>query len=247
MPPMKLRRLLVLILCTGIICLIGGGAYFSGAWIPNEPSRAEYPVRGIDVSAHQGQIDWNSIPKDQIQFAYIKATEGGDFVDRKFHENWKASAAAGLRRGGYHFFTFKTDGLKQAENFIANLPQDPAALPPAVDLEFGGNSSSRPSPSDFILQLDVFVSKIRAHYGVEPDVYTTNEFKEAYLQGVAIKRLWIRSVFTRPSDSNGRWELWQYSGRTKVSGVSGLVDQNVFKGSMAEFNALYPLGTRTAP
>src|SRR5437762_9211764 len=49
---------------------------FFGIWIPNKPSEARYPVRGIDVSHHQGDIDWKSAKAFGIHFAYLKATEG---------------------------------------------------------------------------------------------------------------------------------------------------------------------------
>jgi lysozyme len=61
---------------------------FFGFWIPNEPSRAKYPIRGIDVSHHQGGIDWLAVKASNTRFAYIKATEGASFRDPKFSENW---------------------------------------------------------------------------------------------------------------------------------------------------------------
>src|ERR1044071_3304348 len=79
---------------------------FFGIWIPNEPAPARYPVRGIDVSHHQGNIDWKSVKTSGITFAYLKATEGSDFADADFPANWHGSAKPGLVRGAYHFFTF---------------------------------------------------------------------------------------------------------------------------------------------
>ena len=69
------------------------------------PSDAAWPGQGIDVSHHQGPIDWTALPVQGVDFAYIKATEGGDHRDTRFAENWRASRAAGVRRGAYHFFT----------------------------------------------------------------------------------------------------------------------------------------------
>ena len=94
-----------------------------------------YPVRGIDVSHHQGEIDWHKIKSQNISFAYIKATEGGDFKDPQFKKNWDHALEAGLRVGAYHFFRPETDGVLQAENFISSVPEYKNMLPPAIDVE----------------------------------------------------------------------------------------------------------------
>ncbi|RYH05608.1 MAG: hypothetical protein EON57_07475, partial [Alphaproteobacteria bacterium] len=64
----------------------------------------QYPIHGIDVSKYQGDIDWDTARKGGVSFAYLKATEGGDRVDQRFAENWRAARAAGMPRGAYHFF-----------------------------------------------------------------------------------------------------------------------------------------------
>jgi GH25 family lysozyme M1 (1,4-beta-N-acetylmuramidase) len=75
-------------------------------WVPNwRPSLKEGERYGIDVSGHQDVIDWKRVADDGITFAYIKATEGGDFVDDRFRENWRNAGTAALDRGAYHFFT----------------------------------------------------------------------------------------------------------------------------------------------
>jgi len=214
-------------------------AYWRGWWIPNQPERKQYPVRGIDVSGHQGEIEWARIPRDEVQFAYLKATEGGDFRDRRFAENWRASAAAGLRRGAYHFFTFRATGAQQAANFIATVPKNPQALPPAVDVELWGNSAARPSPREFQKQLSDFLAAIRAHYGCEPVIYTADDFRRYFLKDFPIQRLWIRAVLTTPAAAEDRgWVFWQYSEKGKVPGLTGFVDRDVFQGSPQDLAAL---------
>ena len=222
--------------------LVGGMAvalYFSGLWIPNYPSETEYPIRGIDVSRHQEEIRWSSIPRNRVQFAYIKATEGGDHRDARFAENWRISGTAGLPRGAYHFYSLKTPGLQQASNFIATVPNESDSLPPAVDLEFGGNSSARPAVADFQRELNQFISTIRDHYEREPVLYTTDSFKEYYLRDFPISRLWIRSVVTTPRlPKQQNWLFWQFSEKMRVPGISGFVDQNVFNGNEESFRSL---------
>jgi lysozyme len=63
-----------------------GGWY---GWLPRyRPDLREGESYGVDVSSHQGTIDWDRVAADDIEFAYVKATEGGDLVDARFDRNW---------------------------------------------------------------------------------------------------------------------------------------------------------------
>ena len=102
-----------------VLLLALAGAIWWFVWVPNwRPALQDGERYGIDVSAHQDAIDWQRVAEDNIRFAYIKATEGGDFVDKRFDENWRGAGAAGLDRGAYHFFTLCTPGEAQARNFL---------------------------------------------------------------------------------------------------------------------------------
>ena len=61
------------------------------------------PVHGIDVSKYQGPINWPQARANGVNFAFIKATEGGDRLDSGFAGHWRGAAAAGVARGAYHF------------------------------------------------------------------------------------------------------------------------------------------------
>ena len=74
------------------------------------PSESTYPRQGIDVSRHQGLIDWPTVARQGVDFAYIKASEGGDQRDWRFEENWRGAGEAGIARGAYHYFTLCTPG-----------------------------------------------------------------------------------------------------------------------------------------
>lgn len=75
-----------------------------------EPDRNLYPTRGIDISAHNGTIDFGKVKKAGYDFVIIKATEGTDFKDSMFSDNLRRAREAGLKVGAYHFFRFDTDG-----------------------------------------------------------------------------------------------------------------------------------------
>ena len=74
----------------GLAFLIASGylLYIRGFVRFNYPSAARFPIRGIDVSHHQGEIDWTAVKASRVEFAFIKASEGGDFRDREFARNW---------------------------------------------------------------------------------------------------------------------------------------------------------------
>src|SRR5262245_20104351 len=132
--------------------LLGLGALATGAGAGGgvlayphiETARLWSDVIGVDVSNHQGYIDWPTLARTDVAFAYIKATEGGDFRDRRFQANWEGAKRAGLPRGAYHFFTQCRSGADQARNFIAAVPREEGALPPVVDLEHMGPCRSGP-------------------------------------------------------------------------------------------------------
>ena len=118
----------------GLAVMLGVVSYF-GLFHQQKASAQDYAIRGFDVSHHQGEINWKKISPVQYQFVYLKATEGGDFKDRNFQENWLKAREQGLHVGAYHFYRLCRDGKVQAENFIATGPNKADALPPVIDLE----------------------------------------------------------------------------------------------------------------
>lgn len=183
---------------------------------------------GIDVSAHQGKIDWCQVRGSGVEFAYLKATEGGDWIDEHFAENWRGAAAAGLRRGAYHFFTLKRPGADQADNFLRTVPSDPQALPAAVDLEFTGNSPHRPRRCDFLRQLGTFIERVEAATGRPVVIYLMEDFEYQYrIREAFPRRLWRRSLLRRPKLDN--WQIWQINDCEIIPGITGPVDVNYMK------------------
>lgn len=219
--------LLVVLSCLGL----AAGAVMAYPWL--EPARLYYSHHGIDVSHHQGPIDWSAVAKSGVSFAYMKATEGGDFVDKLFQSNWSEARAAGIPRGAYHFFTQCRTGREQAANFIRTVPKDPAALPHAVDAEHMGPCKSLPQVTNVVSELKAFIDSVAAHYGKRPLIYSTLEFHHTYLRGkLKDERFWIRSLITPPRIRQSDWVIWQYHNRGRRPGISGPVDLNVARQRM---------------
>ena len=223
-------------LCAVLIGLIVAAA--GGWWTP----WASRYIQGVDVSWHQGAIDWRALAADDIAFAYIKATEGGDYVDPRFAANWEGAGETELYRGAYHFFTLCRPGAQQAANFIAVVPRAAGALPPALDLEHMGPCREGPTMPDVIAEARVFLDRVEAHYGVRPIIYTTREFHDAYLAELRGERFWIRSIARPPNFRERDWVIWQHHNRGHKRGVQGPVDLNAFRGDAAALAAFASTG-----
>lgn len=200
-----------------------------------DPSDARYPVRGLDVSHHQGAIDWQGVRASGRSFAFIKASEGADFRDTRFAENWQRAREAGIFTGAYHFFTFCSPGEAQADNFLAAAPPGEHALPPSIDIEFTGNCTSWDSVQSIQRELRAFVQRVEAESGRKPLLYTTEDVaRELIPPALYAHPFWIRSLWGEP-DTERSWLFWQHSATGEVPGIRGAVDLNVFAGSASEW------------
>lgn len=195
-----------------------------------------YPISGIDVSHHQGPIEWAKLGKSEVRFAYIKATEGGDFVDPRFITNWDGAKIADVPRGGYHFFRLCKTGEEQAANFIKTVPVDASALPAMLDLEHMGPCTKTPAYKNVVFQVTDFLDRLEKHYGLRPVLYISEEFNRVHLSGkLEGEKFWARSLFLPPTFRKDSWIFWQYHNSGERDGVTGPVDLNVFRGSELEF------------
>jgi lysozyme len=208
-----------------------------GILIPNQPPRSRYPLRGVDVSHHNGTIDWRAVAADGYEFAYIKATEGATFRDPRFSTNWKAAGQAGIIRGAYHFFSPHSSGNRQAEHYIRTVPREGGCLPPVIDAEFDADRT-RLTLDQFLAELRVLSGRLEQYYGSAPILYTTPQFHTGFLKGRPVARLWARAVITWPSEEAQGWLFWQYSSCGRVQGIAGRTDLNVFHAGRSELAAL---------
>ena len=205
----------------------------------NYPSRSEFPVQGIDVSHHQGVVDWTEVAQSGVRFAYIKASEGRTLRDPRFGRNWAEARRAGIIAGPYHFYSLCVPGAAQAAAFLSAAPPDSLpSLPPAVDLEFGGNCAARPDQATLERELQAFLTRVEAAWGRRAVIYATRDFYDAHLRHAFTSNpLWIRNIFTRPPPSTRDWSLWQCGNRGRIKGIGGAVDLNVFNGTEEAFRS----------
>lgn len=203
-----------------------------------------HSVHGIDVAKYQGEIDWPALATAGVSFAFIKATEGADRLDDRFHQNWAAAKAAGIPRAAYHFNYWCSPIEDQIEWFKKHVPVDPDAMPPVLDLEWNPQSPTCPRriPREEALpRIKKFLVALERHYGKRPIIYTDGHFYRDILEGELEEYpLWVSDIRGLPQDryKGRRWAFWQHSFRGQMPGIRGRVDRNVFAGTREQWNAL---------
>lgn len=169
-------------------------------------------------------------------FAYIKATEGSSYKDKKFRKNWKNAQSASILVGAYHFFSFDSPANTQAEHFIKTVGSLSEKLAPMIDVEYYADKEKNPPDKEWLVsQLQEFLNILEAEYGIKPVIYTTYKVYYKYIKDEFTQYpLWIRNVYYSPFDIDRQWQFWQYSDIGDIEGIKGGVDLDVFKGTAKE-------------
>lgn len=224
-PSALMKRLALAGAAAAIVTLAGW------SWARNwTPSRADYPVQGLAVSEASGAVEWPRLAAQGADFAYLRATDGAAGRDRRFAENWRESGAAGVRRGAWHRFALCTPAREQAGNFIATVPREPMALPPAVEVAGDDGCAAPPDRKALLAELERFARMVEAH-AERPVVLKLSKSIEArYRISEAIDRpLWLESRFVPPDYGAHPWLMWQANRALNVEGAAAPVGWNVLR------------------
>ncbi len=198
------------------------------------PDPARYEVRGIDISAHNGEIDFGSVREAGYDFVIAKASEGATFRDRRFIDNLRLAREAGLRVGAYHFFRFDTSGYMQALNFAAAVEGRRLDIPLVIDLEEWTNPTFQATPL-VTTRLVEMIDCLEAR-GYRVMLYTNKNGYNRFLRTLPRSYpLWICSLGDEPETEG--WTLWQATHSGRVPGSDHPVDINVFSGNMRQWEA----------
>lgn len=199
-----------------------------------------YNLYGLDISHHQGDIDWekfaNENPKEHpISFVYMKACEGSDHKDTRFDKNWESARKHGFTRGAYHYFSPYSTGLEQASMFTKTVKLEKGDLPPMIDVEEKPENKTL-----FMQELKIFITKVEDHYGVKPIIYSGKKYKKRYLNDIFFDRYptWIAHYYVDSLEVDQNWTFWQCSDRGKLPGINRSVDINIFNGGQSKLDSL---------
>ena len=208
---------------------------------PGVAAAKSFAIEGIDISKWQGDVNWQMAKDAGVHFAFIKSTEGGDHLDERFYENWRGAKEAGIPRAAYHFVYWCRPAHEQAAWFKKNVPADPSALPPVLDVEWNSQSKTCPARipfEDAREKVRIMLKAMEEHTGKKPIIYTDITFHEDVL-GNAFDDYpyWVRSVAAEPQEryKDRHWSFWQYTTTGLMPGVRGNVDRTVFAGTSAEW------------
>lgn len=184
---------------------------------------------GIDVSHHQGTIDWNTFFNacdSSISFVFCKATEGIEFIDEEFENNAQALLDHNKKFSAYHFFLPKPDPIQQANHFISVYKNYEGQLPPVLDAETEGDSDT-----ELIKNMKTWLEHVELKTGKRPIIYTSyNFYNEKFKDHFKGYKYWVANY----SDKAYRFKddnilYWQFSDNGKIPGIQKPVDLNYSK------------------
>jgi lysozyme len=205
-------------------------------------------ANGTDISAWQGEPDWQKVKGAGLDFAFIKITEGTGYR-ANYQSQWDGAKSIGLLRGGYHFHRVGASGAAQADYFC-NWAQQ-GELPPVVDFEDGEGLALTEVTGQMMLDsLRACLERIESRWNTLPIVYSGKWFLDMCLaesrtynpRWLTKYPLWIANYTHDPNIAPLRpewwdWKFYQYTSSGQVPGISGRVDLDVFNGSREELRA----------
>ncbi|CAL9667395.1 Lysozyme M1 [Actinosynnema sp. ALI-1.44] len=198
----------------------------------------EGKVPGMDVSSHQGDVDWPKAWADGARFAYVKATEGTGYRNPNFAQQYNGSYAVGMVRGAYHFaLPDRSSGREQADFFVDNgggWSPDGRTLPGALDMEYNpyGDTCFGLDQNAMGAWVEDFSNRVRERTGRHPTIYTSTSW---WTKCVGTSRsfgdtnpLWVAQYNDTLGPLPHGWSyetIWQWRAAGLFPG-----DQNLFNG-----------------
>lgn len=199
--------------------------------------------KGIDVSKHQRNVDWNRVKNSGITFAFARAIDDktGTTADPTFERNWEGMKDAAIFRGAYYFFRPRRNVTNTANLFVSIVGSlGEGDLPPVIDVEDDDGVSAGNFLDRMARWMDIVETGLNRHVLI----YTNTPFWRDTLGNsthFSDRPLWI-AHFTNAAQPRfpsafPRFSFWQHSQSGTVPGVTGAVDLDRFNGSMAGLRA----------
>ena len=180
-------------------------------------------VFGIDVSHHNGIIDWETLKLNhpEIEFAYIRCVVGPGRVDNKYVKNVVGAKKVGIKTGAYVYYYANRNSRAQFSNLKHQVLMVQHELIPVLDIE----KPSKYGPENLRKGLANWLHLVEDEYGVKPAIYTNLGYFEEHLFGYFNDYpKWIAAYSRCPS--NVDWDIHQFSETGRFQGIDGFVDMN---------------------
>lgn len=209
------------------------------------PHLDTYEVHGIDVSKHNGVLDWDAITKHNIndwelKFVFIRATyalaDGTLEKDRKFDDNWNEAKTNNLIRGAYHFYSSSVSIEEQLELFTNEVELQNGDLPPVLDVENFEKGNIYITKKD-LPKIMIWLNRMEEKYKVVPIIYTSKKLFLDHFNKPSFQkyRFWIANYAPEITIiEKKRWSFWQHCEDGKINAHKCSFDLNVFNGSEQE-------------
>jgi len=190
-------------------------------------------AQGIDVSEHQGRIDWDAVKASGIDFAILRVGFGapsfGGRVDYQFNRNISECERLGIPYGVYVYsYAFDNQQAADEASMVINcLSGHNPRLPVYYDLE-DNSIIANGRQTGIALRAQVFCNRISAA-GYEPGIYANlNWFNNILTDSVFKSSSWDHWIaqYNSQCDYTGNYSFWQYKSNGKVPGINGNVDMN---------------------
>lgn len=213
------------------------------------PAPVGPPVEGIDVSNHNGSVDWNQVADSGKKFTFVLASDGTSFTSPTYEQQYQGAKDAGMIAGAYHFARPGSSGPEeQANRFldVANYQKDGKTLPPVLDLEVDPSSGGcyGKSVDEMHQWVDGFNKVVKERTGEDPIVYANPSFWSQCMgntDSYSDHPLWLAAYdVDQPSVPEGfdNWDFWQYTDEGDVPGIGGDTDINQFREGQARLEQL---------
>jgi GH25 family lysozyme M1 (1,4-beta-N-acetylmuramidase) len=243
-----IKRKKPLILLASVTALLGSTVGVAGVVSAStEPTAAPQPraeALGIDVSNHNGEVDFGAVKNDGRSFAIVLATDGESFTSDLFQSQYDGAGSAGLFRAAYHFARPDGSATEQANRFLdtVNYQNDGTSMPPVLDMEANpdGATCYGLDHGQTKKWIEDFVGVVKERTQREAIIYTSPGFWQECTGNSAAftaNPLWIAEWGVDQPSTIGGWSqytFWQYSDSGEVGGVNGPVDVNRFNGTASE-------------
>lgn len=185
-------------------------------------------LNGIDVSEHQGLIDWKKTASNGVQFAMLRCGYGRyeSQKDIRFEQNYHGAKEAGIPVGAY-LFSYATDNdmaLQEAENCLSIIEGKQFEFPISYDVEL--SSQARLGSYALTAMVNTFCEKVESA-GYYVSLYSSLDFVKNHFDMEKLKRydLWLALWSSQLSYADGVG-MWQHSSIGNIDGISGYVDLN---------------------